>query len=160
MQLCCHILFLSKVIKQCARLSIVYIKQYSLFKNVFADIQFSVWLLSVNMTHENWRLWSVLCFSVHMFTWVTFVIMWIGLMYSPLLSASLTSLCSCRKTPKPWRPKWGRKFGPRWGRSTSTTRSCTTPSSNGRSNRSSRYTGTCIMRCACYLVFMMTRRGA
>lgn len=70
-------------------------------------------------------------------------------MYFPLLSVSLTSLYSCRKTPKPWRPKWGRKFGPRWGRSTSTTRSCTTPSSNGRSNRSSRYTGTCIMRCAC-----------
>ncbi len=68
MQLCCHILFLSKVIKQCAQLSIVYIKRYSLFKNVFADIQFSVWLLSWGL--QRW-LWSVLCFSAHVFTWVT-----------------------------------------------------------------------------------------
>lgn len=69
-------------------------------------------------------------------------------MYFPLLSALLTSPYPCRKMPKPWRPKWERKFGPRWGKSTSTTRSCMTPSSNGRSNRSSRYTGTCTMRCA------------
>ena len=33
-----------------------------------------------------------------------------------------------------FRPRWGRRFDRNWGKSTSTTRSCTTPSSSGRQN--------------------------